>query len=106
MVSLLDSGHQLAVARAHGQQRRGGFVEAQQQPFFLPFSDLSVAADEAALSRHRGDPPFRFQPPVSALDGIGVNGKLGGQIPDAGQLLPGRSTPPVICSRNPSTICA
>lgn len=106
MVSLLDSGHQLAVARAHGQQCRGGFVEAQQQPFLLPFSDLSVAADEAALSRHRGDPPFRFQPPVSALDGIGVNGKLSGQIPDAGQLLPGRSTPPVICSRNPSTICA
>ena len=48
---------------------------------------LRHAAHKAALAGYRGDPALRFQLPVGPGDGVGVDGQLRGQLPNAGKLL-------------------
>ena len=66
---------------------------AQQLPQILlqifPAGGVCVrrAADEAALSGYGINVSLLFQLVVGPLDGVGVDGQLGGHRPDGGQLL-------------------
>ena len=75
---------------AVGQQIGDRQIKGAQQFVLFVLGGLRHAADKATLSGDGGNPSFRLQLTVGALDGIGVDGKLYRKLPDAGQLFAGR----------------
>jgi hypothetical protein len=50
---------------------------------------VTYSPKKYALSRLGGDPALAFQLPIGALDGVGIDGQLPGQLPHRGKFLPG-----------------